>query len=123
MSWFAGDWADCYEKNKAAAAIYRERCSGVAWELTTANGFALSSLVFLGRWREHALTLPGLILQADERGDRYGAASLPLLAYAYVDALADDQPAQARAGIHECVVRLARQGVPSPALRCSDWAD
>ena len=82
VSWFIGDWHDCYEKSVAASKIFRERCSGVAWELTTANTFALSSLVFLGRWRDHAAAIPELVLQAEERGDRYGAASLPLLAYA-----------------------------------------
>lgn len=103
VSWFTGEWNDCYERNRDAATIYRDKCSGVAWELTTANTFVLSALVFLGRWREHALTLPDLVQQAEQRGDRYGAVSLPLLAYAYVDDLAADKPAQARTMIREAL--------------------
>jgi hypothetical protein len=101
VSWLSGNWLDCYERNKLAGEIYREKCSGVLWELTTANAFVLSSLVFLGRWKEHALALPELAQQAEERGDKYGAVSLPLLAYGYVDYLAQDQPQEA----HQMILR------------------
>lgn len=110
VSWLTGKWHDCYERNRVAAGIFCEKCSGVVWELTTANTFCQSSLVFLGRWREHALTLPAFIQQAHERGDRYGAVSLPLLAYAYVDYLASDQPARARALIDESLSAWPDQG-------------
>ena len=98
-----GDYQDCYDRNVPAADIYREKCSGVGWELTTAMGFALSSLVFLGRWKEHASSLSGLAQQAEARGDRYGAVSLPILAYAYVDYLAADQSERAREVILEAL--------------------
>ena len=102
-SWMLGDWDDCYEKNEKAAAIFREKCSGVDWELTTAHTFALSALVFLGRWSDHARIFPDLVQQAEARGDRYGAVSLPLLAYTYVHKLAADRPAEARGILRQTV--------------------
>ena len=63
-SWIRGEWRQCYELSVDAAAQFSAKCSGVGWEITTANTFALSALVFLGRWREHSLTFPALVQQA-----------------------------------------------------------
>jgi serine/threonine protein kinase len=94
-SWIGGDWIDCYEKNVLAASIFTEKCSGVSWELTTANTFELSALAFLGRWREHAVKFPKLIQQAQVLGDRHGAISFPLIAYTYIHSLAANRPGEA----------------------------
>jgi len=102
-SWIEGDWADCWEKNDLAATLFRDKCSGVGWELTTAHTFALSALVFMGRWRELPRVLPVLIQQAEARGDRYGAVSLPLIAYTYVNSLAADRPDDAQAMIRKAI--------------------
>jgi hypothetical protein len=104
-SWIRGQWKECYELSLQAAVQFSAKCSGAGWEITTANTFALSALVYLGKWREYSLTFPGLVQQARALGDRHGAISLPLIAYAYIHYLLDDAPEGAQALISEALSR------------------
>ena len=58
-----------------AEAIFRERCTGVIWELDTARIFGLWSLFYLGRLAELNERCTVLFQEARERGDRYMVAT------------------------------------------------
>ena len=59
------DWVD------RAEAIFRDRCTGVIWELDTARIFGLWSLFYLGRIAELGTRCREIFHEARERGDRY----------------------------------------------------
>jgi serine/threonine protein kinase len=105
----AGRWRESLRLSDDAEAALRA-CTGVAWEIDSAQLFAVDSLWLLGRLRELARRAPVLLAEAHARGDLYatinfrtGSASLlPLL---------DDQPAAARRHIGEAMARWSRRGV------------
>jgi hypothetical protein len=58
-----------------AETIFRERCTGVVWEMDTARIFGLWSLFYLGRLSELGERCQDIFQEARERGDRYMVAT------------------------------------------------
>ena len=58
-----------------AEAIFKDRCTGVIWELDTARIFGLWSLFYLGRLAELRDRCQEIFHEARERGDRYMVAT------------------------------------------------
>jgi tetratricopeptide (TPR) repeat protein len=58
----------------ASLAILRSRCSGVAWEITTVMAFLLTSLAMLGDLALLRETAERFAVDAEQRGDLFGAA-------------------------------------------------
>ncbi len=91
-----------------AATILREQCAGVVWELDTAHIFGLWTLFSLGRQSELRRRFQRLNEEANQRGDRYLAATtgtrIESLAW-----LADDNVGEARARADEAVQHWSRQ--------------
>jgi hypothetical protein len=54
-----------------AEAIFRERCTGVAWEINTTVNYALSSLTYLGEIAQLAQRVPQRLREAEDHGDLY----------------------------------------------------
>jgi serine/threonine protein kinase len=71
-----GDWKSSYEHCVRAEQLVLERCSGATWELDAARLFALRSCVNLGNLREVCERVPGLVREAEERGDLFAATGL-----------------------------------------------
>ena len=71
-----GHWRSSLEWSERAEAILSELCTGAAWELVTAQIFGLRARYFLGDIGALSDRVPVLLAYADERGDRYAAASL-----------------------------------------------
>src|SRR5205085_317987 len=67
-AYLAGDWANAARLCERAAELLRERCTGVAWELITAQRFLLGSLQFLGEVGELVRRV-ALLLAAYARTD------------------------------------------------------
>ncbi len=91
-----GDWRGAWDHSMRAETMFRDRCAGVAWELTNASVYALSALPYLGELDRLADMMPQRMIEAEEHGNLYmmnwlrsGAANMLWLA-------ADD-PAQAEA--------------------------
>ena len=65
-----GDWDfdRCVESCGRAEATLRTRCTGVAWELVSAQAFALWAMAFRGDFKKIAARLPELHASADARG-------------------------------------------------------
>jgi len=71
-----GEWAPARVAAEQARHLFREHCTGVAWELHTIELFELWSLYYLGEIATVSERVPVLLRAALERGDLYAAATL-----------------------------------------------
>ena len=90
-----GDFRAGLEHSERAARLYRERCSGVGWELGNTQVFAVLSLVYLGELAQLRERLPRAAREAEERGDLHAMITLRS-GHAALAWLADDDPESAR---------------------------
>jgi hypothetical protein len=103
FSWSNGRWKHSLERADEAQRIYTERCASPSWETVTAQIFSMGALIRMGELNEHRRRMPALMRTAHERGNRYAQVSLPLLSYAHVTTLADDEPQQAAETIRHLI--------------------
>jgi serine/threonine protein kinase len=94
-AYFHGAWKEARAVCDQAADIFRNRCTGVTWELDTASAFAFWSLWFQGELAELIRRFPILVKEAHERGDRLAEANYTTFGGPFVW-LAADQPDGAR---------------------------
>jgi tetratricopeptide (TPR) repeat protein/predicted Ser/Thr protein kinase len=78
IAYFTAHWRPASEGCRMSAAVWREHCRGVAWEIATADSFALSALAHMGQLGELSQRLPAAITDAEQRGDAYATAGLRL---------------------------------------------
>jgi hypothetical protein len=95
-AYLEGRWPDALGHLDAAAAVMRERCTDVSWELATAQQYAMLSLIYMGRLRELARRAPAVLQEAEQRGNRY-AATMVRAALTNMVWLVGDDPERARA--------------------------
>jgi tetratricopeptide (TPR) repeat protein len=108
FSYLVGDWKKAAELCERAAEVLRDECTGVNWELTIANRFMLSSLMFLGEMVEVSRRVPQLLSAALEQGNLFAATDLrtrmnPIW-------LAADDPDRARAEVISALTDWPRKG-------------
>jgi serine/threonine protein kinase len=108
-AYLEGRWHDGHALNDRALAIYRDRCTGVAWEAASARAFSLWSLYYLGELAEIGRRLPSLIKQARDRGDLYDATNLRT-SHTNIWWLAVDDPARAAAEAGEAIREWSPKG-------------
>jgi eukaryotic-like serine/threonine-protein kinase len=103
-----GRWKAGYESLVRVEGTFRDRCTGVTWELETLRWFSMWSLAYLGGVGELGRLVPTRLREARERGDLYAAmccsTGLPTLAW-----LAADDPAGARACSREALARWSQR--------------
>ncbi len=104
-----GDWPTGRALCDEAEAALRQAGTGTAWELGTAQRFALWPLMFMGEVAEIARRLPGLIKEAQDRDDLYGETNLSLVIRTFIR-LAADEPGRARAELDEVMRRWSHDG-------------
>jgi tRNA A-37 threonylcarbamoyl transferase component Bud32 len=109
-AWCIGDWNTCRQLGEVAEGILRDRCTGVAFELTSAQIFTLAALCWLGELKELSLRLPALLADAQKRGDLYTLTTLPLLTYSHNTRLAADQPDAARLDLRKAIEGWSHRG-------------
>jgi serine/threonine protein kinase/tetratricopeptide (TPR) repeat protein len=108
-AYLMGQWKKSLDLADRAERLLRERCTGVAWELHTAQTFSLASLIWMGEWNERTRRLPTLLKEAEERGDRYSSVSLPLIAFSQLLDLAADDPEGARSNLRRSLEQWPHQ--------------
>lgn len=93
--YLAGGWRESIDLIERGAQILREQCTGVTWERDTAEIFACSALLQLGRWKELETRYDDLLRGARARGDLYAENHAMLELGWYVE-MARDAPWTAR---------------------------
>jgi hypothetical protein len=108
-AYMEGRWPAARQHCERAEAIFRERCTGVAWELDTAHSFTLWALFFLGEVAEITRRLPALMQEARGRGDLYAATNLGTFV-GHLAWLAADDAEGAQRDLGEVMGHWSRQG-------------
>src|ERR1041385_8678084 len=93
-SYLLGNWRGAAEYSERAAEILRDQCTGATWELTIANRFMLSALLYRGEVAEVSRRVPQLLSAALEQGNLFAATDLRTRLNAIW--LAADDPDRAR---------------------------
>jgi hypothetical protein len=97
----------------SAETIFRERCTGVAWERSSLVTFAVWNLWLLGDLPEFTRRVPLHLHEAEERGDRYLATNLrTCFTNAYW--LIQDNPEAARSEADAGIERWSTEGFQLP---------
>ena len=107
-AYLVGHWKKGAEFCQQAEEILRDRCTGVTWEVTTAQRFWLSSLLFLGELREISKRLPILLATALAQGNIFAATDLR--ARMNLIWLAADNPDKAREEVIEALTDWTHEG-------------
>jgi hypothetical protein len=92
--YFGGRWTRALEQLRASESMFRESCTGVAWELNASQLYALRCLYYLGRARDIEAKLGTLLDDVDRRGDLFLEAALRTTFLTYL-ALSRDEPERA----------------------------
>jgi eukaryotic-like serine/threonine-protein kinase len=107
-AYLIGDWKKSAELCERAAEVLRDQCTGATWELTVANRFMLTSLMFLGELTEVSRRVPQLLSAALDQGNLIAATDLrtrlnPIW-------LAADDPDRARDEVISAMSAWPREG-------------
>lgn len=93
-----GRWKAAGESLDRADELFRDHCTGVAWERDTGHNLALWALFNMGELAEIRRRWTILAREAQERGDRYATRYLSAF-YATILKLADDEPPDSEADL------------------------
>jgi serine/threonine protein kinase/tetratricopeptide (TPR) repeat protein len=107
-AYLVGEWKLAAELCERAAEVLRDRCTGVTWELTMANRFMLSALLYLGELAEVSRRVPSLLSSALEQGNVFAATDLRTRMNSIW--LAADDPNKARAEVIEALKAWPHEG-------------
>jgi len=107
-SYLLGNWRDAAEYCERGAEILRDQCTGVTWEITIANRFMLTSLLYLGEVVEVSRRVPQLLSAALEQGNLFAATDLRTRLNAIW--LAADDPDRARDEVIAAMTSWPREG-------------
>jgi eukaryotic-like serine/threonine-protein kinase len=107
-AYLVGHWKKAAELCEAAVQILRDRCTGVTWELTIAQRFMLSSLLYQGELGEVSRRVPSLLSAALEQGNVFAATDLRTRMN--VVWLAADNPEKARDQVIEALKVWSHEG-------------
>jgi hypothetical protein len=96
--------------SRRAISFLRERCTGVAWELTAAHVLLFWFSCWNGSLNEVRETLPQLLKEGAARGDVNVEVSLRLLSYVHYAYLCADEPAECMAQAENALARWSQTG-------------
>jgi tetratricopeptide (TPR) repeat protein len=108
-AYLEGCWKRARTLCDQAEAVFRDRCTGVAWELDTAHTFSLWSLTYMGEVAELTRQRSVLLKEAQERGDRYAITNLSTYIMAVIRLAADD-PDGAEKELRQSMAQWSHQG-------------
>ncbi len=75
-AYLTGHWREAADLCERSAEVLRDQCQGATWELTVANRFMLTSMMFLGELIEVGRRVPQLLNAALEQGNLFAATDL-----------------------------------------------
>src|SRR5258707_6486987 len=107
-SYLVGHWTEAADSFDRAAEVFRDRCTGVTWELGLAQRFMLSALLYIGELAEGPLRIPNLLDAALKQGNV--CAATDLRTRLNLIWLAADDPERARMEVIEALKIWPREG-------------
>jgi hypothetical protein len=107
-AYLLGDWKKAADFCERASVILRDRCTGVAWELATANRFMLSAMLYLGEIAEISRRVPVLLAAALDQGNLF--AAMDLRTRLNLVWLAADDPVRARSEVIDGLKAWSHEG-------------
>jgi tetratricopeptide (TPR) repeat protein len=107
-AYLVGYWKEAANLCEQAAEILRDQCTGVTWELTIANRFMLSALLYRGEIAEVSRRVPFLLSAALEQGNLFTATDLRTRLNLVW--LAADDPTRARAEVIDALKAWPHEG-------------
>lgn len=107
-SYYLGLFRDSVQQADEAEGLFRERCTGVSWEISTTSNYSMCSLMYLGELGELAKRVPQRVREAEEHGDLY--AGLDPVCRPGIMWLAADDPDAARRAVRGVMDRWSLQG-------------
>jgi hypothetical protein len=113
VAFLQGSWRSARDLCDRAEEVFRERCTGVAGELSTGQFFGLTSRLWLGELAELARRWPAALQEAQERGDLSTELNLNTVIMCLVRLAADD-PDGARRAIERAAATLAQRDFHGP---------
>jgi hypothetical protein len=116
---FQGHWLESRAQCERAERLFRDHCTGVAWEIDTAQSFICWSLTITGDVSELARRLPVLVKEARERGDLYVESNVSTYCAPLVWMAADD-PEGGRRTVHDVMGRWSQRGFHSQHYMATD---
>ncbi|HET6879366.1 MAG TPA: protein kinase [Pirellulales bacterium] len=90
VEYLNGRYKAAFEADEEGLKIFREQCTGVAWEVDTSNIFSLWSLTYLGDIALLSRRWPALLQEARSRGNRFTVTFLSTYIMSVVRLAADD---------------------------------
>ena len=108
-AYLEGHWALAQCECDRAETIFRDGCTGVAWELDTSHAFALWGLSHQGAVAELSRRWPILLDRARARGDLYAVMNLSSYIMSIVR-LAADEPDAADRELRQTMSEWSREG-------------
>jgi serine/threonine protein kinase/tetratricopeptide (TPR) repeat protein len=108
-AYLEGRWTLAQQECDHAETIFRDSCTGVAWELDTAHAFALWGLSHQGAVAELSRRWPILLDLARSRGDLYAVMNLNSYIMSIVRLAADD-PDTADRELRQTMSQWSREG-------------
>jgi serine/threonine protein kinase/tetratricopeptide (TPR) repeat protein len=108
-SFLGGRWSEAQEQFAQAERIFREKCTGVAWELDTARFISLWSSFYRGDVIDLERRAPALQRESESRGDLYAVTNFRTAFMPFLHLVAG-HPQAARREAEEALARWSRQG-------------
>ena len=107
FSW--GRWREAVEHFERAERVYRDKTTGLNWEVASCQTFLLSALGQRGALAEISQRVPSLLQDARDRGNLYAATNLRT-GYPALHWLAVDEPETARRMANEAMSEWSQVG-------------
>ena len=107
-SYYLGQFREAAQNADEAEKIFRERCTGVSWEISTSVNYALCSLMYLGDIAQLSQRVPQRLREAEVHGDLY--AGIDPVCRPGLMWLAADDPEAAHRAVRQVMDRWSLQG-------------
>ncbi|HZN94470.1 MAG TPA: hypothetical protein VFB81_17270, partial [Myxococcales bacterium] len=109
VQYFKGHYRNALNLFERSNLVFREKCTGANWEISTANMMSNWSLGYLGEWTELARRGPELLVEAEHSGNLYRMDGLSI-SYGVMAGLGADEPERVRQQMREAAERWTPPG-------------
>ncbi len=110
VHWLRGRWQAAHDTFLSSLNAYREHCTGVTWEIDTAQFVVLNTRAHMGELASVRRELPALLADAVERGDLYFETQVRTCFSPLLGTLCEDRPEAAVDALTDAIARWTPRG-------------